>query len=218
MVWEGPRGRVDLRWAMREVRRARVSETAVLAEMLARAFALDPVALDLFPAESGRARRMRRFFAIQLRHTYFPRGEVMTLPDLSSAALVVWPDAPTASAFHQLASLRLVPLLRGQIFAAQQMGRAILATHPSTPHVYLGTIGTDPALQGSGRGTALIEELLQRCDAAGLSCRLEASTTSNVTFYEGFGFRCIQEFPIRTGGPMLYVMHRLPGRADQARP
>ena len=203
---------------MREVRRARVSETAALAEMLARAFAVDPVALDLFPSESGRARRMRRFFAIQLRHTYFPRGEVMTLSDLSSAALIVWPDSPRASALHQVASLQLLPLLRGQIFAAQQMGRAILATHPSTPHVYLGTIGTDPTLQGLGRATTLIEELLQRCDAAGLSCRLEASTTSNVAFYERFGFDCLQELPIRTGGPTLYVMHRLPRRLDDEQP
>lgn len=203
---------------MREVREAGPRDVRPLAAMLARAFVEDPVAVDLFPAVRGRERRMRRFFGVQIRHTYLPRGEVLTLPDRSSAALVIWPDAPKTSAFHQFASLQLVPLLRGQILAAQQMARVILATHPSTPHVYLGTIGTEPAMQGSGKASALIKDIAARCDAAKLGCRLEASTTSNVRFYESFGFDCVQELVIRSGGPTLYVMHRLPRLEDDAPP
>lgn len=198
---------------MGEVQPAARSDVAPLAHMLARAFVNDPVAIDLFPVEAGRANRMQRFFAVQLRHTYLPRGEALTFADHSSVALVIWPDAPKASALHQLASLRLVPLLGMRVFAAQQMSRTILATHPSTPHVYLGTIGTDPAQQGKGRASSLIAHIAKRCDAAQLGCRLEASTTANVRFYQRFGFECIQELPIRAGGPTLYVMHRLPAGA-----
>jgi ribosomal protein S18 acetylase RimI-like enzyme len=186
--------------------------------MLARAFVNDPVAIDLFPSETGRADRMQRFFSIQIRHTYLPRGEVLTFADHSSVALVIWPDAPKASTLHQLASLRLVPLLGMQVLVAQQMARSILATHPSTPHAYLGTIGTDRDHQGRGRASALIEHIARRCDAEQLGCRLEASTTANVRFYQHFGFECIQELSFRAGGPSLYVMHRLANSAEDAPP
>jgi ribosomal protein S18 acetylase RimI-like enzyme len=193
---------------MEEVIRADKSAVRPLSEMLTRAFASDPIACDLFPKVHGRRRRMEQFFAIQLRHAYLPRGEILTFPDLSAAALVIWPNAPALGLRHQLATLRAVVLLGRRVVAAQELARTIMATHPSGPYAYLGTIGTDPATQRSGRATRLISEIVRRCDKEGLLCCIEASTRANVEFYERFGFVEERELPIRAGGPTLFVMRR----------
>jgi GNAT superfamily N-acetyltransferase len=200
--------RVDIRFGMDEVIRADRGAVEALSQMLTRAFASDPIACDLFPKARGRRRRVERFFAIQLRHTYLPRGEVLTFSDLSAAALVIWPNAPTLGLRHQLATVRAVVLLGRRVIAAQELARTIMATHPSGPYAYLGTIGTDPVAQRSGRATRLIEAIVARCDREGLLCCIEASTQSNVEFYERFGFVQERALPIRVGGPTLFVMRR----------
>jgi GNAT superfamily N-acetyltransferase len=193
---------------MDEVIRADKRAVVTLSKMLTRAFANDPIACDLFPEVRGRKRRVERFFAIQLRHTYLPRGEVLTFPDLAAAALVIWPNAPKLGLGHQLATLRAVILLGRRVIAAQELARTIMATHPSGPYAYLGTIGTEPEMQRSGRATRLIDAIVERCDREGLLCCIEASTRSNVEFYEQFGFVEERALPIRAGGPTLFVMRR----------
>jgi len=179
-----------------------------LSEMLTRAFAVDPIACDLFPKVQGRRRRLERFFTVQLRHAYLPRGEILTYPDYAAAALVVWPSAPPLAVRHQIATLRAVPLLGRNVLAAQELARAIMATHPTGPYAYLGTIGTEPDEQRTGRATRLIQTIVDRCDREGLLCCIEASKESNVSFYEHFGFVQQREMVVRKGGPKLFVMRR----------
>jgi ribosomal protein S18 acetylase RimI-like enzyme len=193
---------------MAEVLYADESAVRPLSEMLTRAFATDPVACDLFPKEQGRLRKLERFFAIQIRHAYLPRGEVLTFSDYSAAALVVWPSAPALGLRHQIATLRAVPLLGRNVIAAQELAHSIMATHPRVPYAYLGTIGTDPVAQREGRASFLITSIVDRCDREGLLCCIEASSAANVAFYERFGFVQERELPTRHGGPTLFVMRR----------
>jgi ribosomal protein S18 acetylase RimI-like enzyme len=197
-----------IRFGMDDVIRADASAVRPLSEMLTRAFAVDPIACDLFPKVQGRSRRLERFFSVQLRHAYLPRGEILTYPDYAAAALVVWPSAPPLGVWHQIATLRAVPLLGRNVLAAQDLAQAIMATHPTTPYAYLGTIGTDPAAQRGGRATRLIKAIVDRCDREGLLCCIEASKESNVSFYERFGFVQERELAVRRGGPTLFVMRR----------
>ena len=57
------------------------------------------------------------------------------------------------------------------------------------PHWYLGVIGVDPSVQGSGVGRALIEHVVARADAAGVPCYLETAQPRNVQFYVNRGFK-----------------------------
>ena len=47
--------------------------------------------------------------------------------------------------------------------------------HPTQPHWYLGILGTDTVHQGKGVGSALMQPILERCDAEGLPAYLESS-------------------------------------------
>ena len=69
------------------VRRVVPSDVATLVEVLARAFDDDPVPQWLFRGDRRRRRGLRKFFAIQLRHTYLERGEVFTTEDLAGVAM-----------------------------------------------------------------------------------------------------------------------------------
>ena len=88
----------------------------------------------------------------------------------------------------------------------EQMG----AFHPKEPHWYLPLIGTDPAKQGSGHGSALLRHALAICDRDKLPAYLEASSPRNVPLYQRHGFEALGtiqsgESPVIT--PMLRKPH-----------
>jgi GNAT superfamily N-acetyltransferase len=80
---------------------------------------------------------------------------------------------------------------------------------PRDPHWYLAILGTDPAQQGRGLGTAVLEPILRRCDANGLGAYLESSKEANVPWYERHGFE-LTEVLEHPGGPSLWLMWRDP--------
>jgi GNAT superfamily N-acetyltransferase len=60
--------------------------------------------------------------------------------------------------------------------------------HIDEPHWYLPIIGVDPARQGQGIGSALLQHALAKCDEASLPAYLESSNPANVPLYERHGF------------------------------
>src|SRR5580700_2245026 len=63
------------------------ADVETLVEVLARAFDDDPVPQWLFRGDRRRRHGLRKFFAIQLRHTYLERGVVVTTGDLAGVAM-----------------------------------------------------------------------------------------------------------------------------------
>ena len=61
-------------------------------------------------------------------------------------------------------------------------------------HWYLQTLGVEPAHQGKGYGSLLMEYMLEKIDATNpLPVFLETSTEINVKFYKRFGFEVVRE-------------------------
>jgi len=164
----------------------------------------------LFPAEPSRSRRCARLFRIMLAAHYLPSRTVWTTQDIEGAALWSPPghwnftNAELArNALGMLASL------------GRHTGRALrlLSTmdkaHPAEPHWYLGVLGTSPAHQGKGIGSALLQPVLDRCDAEGMPAYLESSKESNIAFYARHGFELRGEITL-PGGPTIWPMWRDP--------
>ena len=70
-------------------------------------------------------------------------------------------------------------------------------------------LGTDPAQQGRGVGSALLARALARSDAAGLPAYLESSKEKNLAFYRRHGFEIVAHLRI-PNGPELWPMLRKP--------
>ena len=88
--------------------------------------------------------------------------------------------------------------------------------HPrEPPHWYLSLLGVDRARQHEGVGTALVQAVLERCDAEGTPAWLETATATNVGFYERLGFVTETEFTVV--GVTFWGMLRTPRRAGSDR-
>ncbi len=83
------------------------------------------------------------------------------------------------------------------------------ARHPTSPHMYLAVLGTDPSAQGRGIGSALLAPVLRQCDEDGVPAYLESSKERNVAFYARHGFRVREELPLPRG-PRMWLMWREP--------
>lgn len=192
------------------VRRATVADIPALSRVLARAFQDDPVMAWACPGARRRAEHGRRFFGARLRQL-LPREEVWTTDARDGAAL--W--AP-AGAWH--ASLRETLELLPATIAGRSLHRLPLilaglarveARHPKEPHAYLSVLGTDPAAQGRGVGSALLAPVLRTCDEDGVAAYLESSKERNLAYYARHGFRVLEELDLPRG-PRVWLMWRDP--------
>jgi len=75
-------------------------------------------------------------------------------------------------------------------------------------HWYLQTLGVEPAHQGKGYGSLLMEYMLEKIDTTNpLPVFLETSTEINVKFYKRFGFEVVREEIIPgTGVKQWYLL------------
>lgn len=83
------------------------------------------------------------------------------------------------------------------------------AIHPKEPHWYLPLIGTDPAQQGNGYGSALLRHALAICDQQKMPAYLEASGARNVPLYQSHGFEVLGTIQVGNS-PVLTPMLRRP--------
>jgi ribosomal protein S18 acetylase RimI-like enzyme len=191
---------------------ARAGDVETLSAVLARAFDDDPLSCYLFGPRL-RSRGLRRFFAAQLRHIYIGHGEVWTTSDHAGAALWAPPTMPRPGPADLVRILPVVPYLSLWGRKSVDIVRLLAAyerARPRQTHWYLGTIGTDPARQGTGVGTALLRVVLDRLDAAGVPAYLESSKESNLAFYGRHGFEVTGQIHTPRGGPTLWLMWRDP--------
>jgi len=77
-------------------------------------------------------------------------------------------------------------------------------------HYYLWGLVTDPAVQRSGVGKALLKTLIDKADAEDMPIYLETHEQKNVTYYHKFGFELICEVTIPKHGLEVWCMIREP--------
>jgi ribosomal protein S18 acetylase RimI-like enzyme len=194
-----------------QVHPANASDVAGIVDMLVRAFDDDPVASFMFAGERRRRAGLHSFFSTELRRNYLPHGQVYVTEDLNGAALWGPPNRPRHPVLELLQLLPTWPfLLSPHTLGALRLMLTVENLHPTEPHWYLFTLGTNPEHQGHGVGSALLGSMLGRVDEAGEPAYLESSKERNVPLYRRFGFEVIDEIPSRRGSPPIWRMWREP--------
>jgi len=194
------------------IRQARDADASAVGRTLWAAFADDPVWLWMTGDEDRFARHGGRWFAADAKLT-MRTVENRVLVDADVGGAAIW-NAPGHWKTSMAENLALaIPTLR---LFGRRTSRALATitslerVHPREPHWYLALLGTDPAKQGRGIGSALIRSVTDQCDEQGLPAYLESSKESNVPFYERHGFKVTAEHPLPMGGPSLWLMWRDP--------
>lgn len=193
------------------VRPAERGDVRAIRAMLARAFHDDPVATYLFPSAWRRPAGLRTFFGLQMTQDLLPHGGVLTTDGCRGAALWAPPGKPPPSRVQALLTvLPVVPYVVGQTLRRSlRFLASVEAIHPHEPHWYLETLGTEPAHQRHGVGSALLGPVLARADADGVRAYLESSKAENIPFYRRHGFEVTREVRL-DDGPTIWAMWRDP--------
>jgi GNAT superfamily N-acetyltransferase len=179
-------------------RLASEADAGVAAELLARAFVRDPV-LGAFVGE-GQTTRMARYFELECLVAFAGYGEVWLDDDALGAAMWRRPGGYPEPLSVQLRMLpRYLRLFPRQFIRASRSLNALARLHPREPHWYLFAVGVVPDATGQGRGTALLEPVLRRCDDEGLPAYLEASSKDNARLYARLGFQPREEVEVLPG-------------------
>jgi GNAT superfamily N-acetyltransferase len=177
----------DVRYAVR-------ADLEPLTAALADAFADDPMMAWIYPDPGTRVAHVASFMRAAL-DIGFPHGHVYAAGANTAAAIWAPPDVEL---FDDQAITTLFTLLGQQLGSRTEEVSAglvrIAEHHPHhVPHFYLFVLGTARVAQGTGIGSRLLHEILDRCDRQGLGAYLESSNVRNVPFYARHGFNVLTE-------------------------
>jgi len=192
------------------VRRVEPADVPALSRSLRRAFFHDPITEYLFPNEARRAHRLERYFRFEMKGLFLRRGESWTSEGLEAAAFWVPPRESPPSFAELIAQLPVIWMFGRHLTRGHQVVQLLESKRPRVPHLYLATIGTDPAAQGKGHGSALLRVVLNRCDAEGVPSYVESSNESNLAFYGRHGYELVGDVVIPDTALKLWLMWREP--------
>lgn len=179
-------------------------DTAVKA--IVEAFSSDPAARWMYP-DSQQYWQHFPSFVEAFAGAAFEHGSADLVDGYLAAALWLPPGIhPDEEAMSKLIRTTVPENDQANVFAIfEQMDRH----HPAQPHWYLPMIGVDPAHQGKGYGSALLQHALARCDREDKLAYLESTSPSSVRLYQRHGFELLGTIQVGSS-PQLFSMIRKP--------
>jgi GNAT superfamily N-acetyltransferase len=169
------------------------------------AFAADPMARWSYPDPH----QYLRYFPELVRAfggKAFEHGTADYVDGFTGAALWLPPDVhPPEDELIAIVKRTVAERNQEDIFSIfEQMG----SYHPTGPHWYLPLIGVDPAQQGKGYGSALLEYALIRCDRENELAYLESSNPRNIPLYQRHGFELLGTIQVGSSPPVSPMLRR----------
>lgn len=117
-------------------------------------------------------------------------GEVWISDDEQACALILLPDKKQTTLNALLWDAKLALSVIGFNRVGTVLGREtkIKSFHPKEPFSYLWFIGVTPELQNRGKGSLLLDEIIQESQRSKRPIYLETSVERNLPWYQNHGF------------------------------
>lgn len=160
---------------------------------LAAAFAQDPITGFLLQPGPGYRVRVTQFFSLLMRARIALKMPVFVargsdgIDGATMGYSTVQSEWPTGLSEEWGHFENAIPGMADRMAIYDEIATKY---KPPAPHYYLGVIGTDPTLQGSGIGTQLLRSFCEvsASDPLSSGVYLETAQASNLRFYERAGF------------------------------
>lgn len=184
-------------------------------QVLADAFAQDPLFVKLFGTHRNSSRLFEKVSLMMVRYCFSMGGAYASSDRLEGVMLISW------SPYTQMTIVRIIQ--SGSIFPLLGMGlgplwKVVIGLSPlddlrarhmgGDPYVYLQMIGVAQEHQSKGHGGKMLRALLSGADQAQLPVYLETETEKNVSIYERFEFETVQELTLETIQQPMWLMVR----------
>jgi GNAT superfamily N-acetyltransferase len=169
------------------------------------AFATDPMARWAFPDPATYLAVMPQM-AAAFGGNGFPHGAAHLIAGGMGAAMWLPPGVEPDN--DRLAALADTHSPKERAGDMEQVVEQMDRYHPPDPCWYLPLIGVDPAHQGRGYGSALLQYALARCDREGMPAYLESSNPRNVPLYLRHGFEIIGNIQAGSSPAMVPMLRR----------
>ena len=187
------------------VKSATAADEAAVVAVITLAFSTDPVVRWVYPnPREYLAHFPRRVTAVAGKA--FANGTAHYAEGFAGAALWLPPGVHPDDA-RPVATIReaVSESVRGDL---QKLLEQVRIAHPKEPHWYLWMIGTDPARQGRGYGSALLQHALASCDRDKKPAYLESSNPRNLGLYLRHGFELIGAIQVGSSPPLFPMLRK----------
>jgi hypothetical protein len=197
----------------RDIVRMNASQLAAAQRTLERAFQEYPLMVYACPEARPRARGVRALYTAILRDS-MRHGEIYTSPGVEGVACWLPPGVALPTLLREVrAGLLGLPLSFGwtafrRLVEYGQWHAKLHHELTSGPNWFLATIGVDPAAQGKGVGSALLEAVLVKADEQRLPCYLETHGEKSARLYERHGFETKRLFEVPQHPVPVWAMLR----------
>jgi ribosomal protein S18 acetylase RimI-like enzyme len=197
----------------RDILRLNAGQFAAAQDALERAFFDYPLMVYACPHEQARRRGVRSLYAVILRDAE-RYGEIYTTAGVEGIACWLPPGTPLPTLWREIrAGLLGLPFAFGWkafqcLLEYGQWHTKLHHEFMKGPHWFLATIGVDPASQGKGVGSALLEAITVRADEKKLPCYLETHGERSARLYERHGFETVRLFEVPGHSVPVWAMLR----------
>lgn len=190
--------------ANRFVKAGALSVTSQIINVIVLAFSADPVMRWMYPDSKQFVETFPNFVRL-FGGKAFETGSAYYVEGFGAASLWLPPNiSPNNGALISLFEHTIhCDILDELLYIFEETENF----HPKEPHWYLPLIGTDPAKQGKGYGSMLLEYALALCDRENKQAYLESSNPKNIPLYERFGFEVVGEIQVGSS-PSVFPMRR----------
>jgi ribosomal protein S18 acetylase RimI-like enzyme len=137
-------------------------------------------------------------------------GDVWLTGRQDGCALTLYPHLKKFSLLAIWLDIKLIFQAIGitGIFKALKRERLIKKIQHKKPMAYLWFIGVEPSAQHTGRGSQLLEEIIELATKNELPVYLETSTLANLPWYKKFSFEIYNQLDM--GYTLFFLKRNLP--------
>lgn len=189
------------------MKRADLNQKFLVADILSKAFDDNKSVNYVVNQDGNRHKRIRGLMEYSY-NVCDAFGDVWISEDAEACALVLHPDKKRSTLNSVLWDAKLALSVIGLSRVAQVLSREskIKSFHPKEPFNYLWFLGVRPEFQGSGKGSQLLDEIIESSRRDNRPIYLETSVERNLPWYQKHGFEIFNTLDLTY---KLYMLRRL---------